>query len=280
LDGKYHCPYSTCCYSETPSNFNRLVKHCAKHSIKLSKSIVKKESTIREQNRIAERKAKKRKIIEEMDDNITIEKWQQIIMLNLSEADGNLKSMLKNCGVIVIREFIESKDVDILNGCVRIAQLLTERDDTALEERSISGGTKMIDIPINQLLKHDVNFSSSVNVMDVITQKVQKILGPEYQLVGEISILTTPNGAQKQFIHSDNILKNRYNGLIVLSDIATPTLFLPKQQPDVAIYSSPHLDVNGKIVEQEIRTKLKEKYSYMWGQVGEIESRMRSVSSN
>jgi hypothetical protein len=95
-DGKYHCPDSTCCVSETPTNFHRLVKHCVKHSIKLSKAKVKKESTIREENRIAKRKAKKRKIIEEMDENITIERWQQNIMLNLSEADGNLKLMLMN----------------------------------------------------------------------------------------------------------------------------------------------------------------------------------------
>jgi hypothetical protein len=278
-DGKYHCPDSTCCVSETPTNFHRLVKHCVKHSIKLSKAKVKKESTIREENRIAKRKAKKRKIIEEMDENITIERWQQNIMLNLSEADGNLKLMLMNCGVIVVREFIDSKDVDILNGCVRIAQFLSERDESEIEERIISGGTLMIDIPVNHFAKENVNFSSGANVLDLVSQMIKKMLGDEYSIVGDLSFLTTPNGVQKQFIHSDNILKNRYNGLIVLSDFATPTLFLPKQQPDVTINASPLLDLNGKIVDPNIRTKIKEKYSYMWGPVEEIESKMRPLSS-
>ncbi|KAI8893677.1 hypothetical protein BC833DRAFT_635794 [Globomyces pollinis-pini] len=42
----------------------------------------------------------------------------------------------------------------------------------------------------------------------------------------------TPDGADKQFIHSDNVIKERFNGLIVLSKTATATIFLPKQYPD------------------------------------------------
>jgi hypothetical protein len=148
-----------------------------------------------------------------------------------------------------------------------------------MKENTISGGTKMIDIPVSRFGKDDVHFAFGANMLKIITARIQKMIGNEYSIVGDFSILTTPNGAQKQFIHSDNILKNRYNGLIVLSDTATPTLFLPKQQPDVAIYSSPLLDVNRKIVDVNIRSKLKEKYSLMSGPVEEIERQMRPLSS-
>jgi hypothetical protein len=106
---------------------------------------------------------------------------------------------------VILPQFIDSKDVDILNGCTRISQFLAERDESELEERTISGGTLMIDIPVNHFAKGNVNFSSGANVLDLVSQKIKKMLGDEYSIVGDLSILTTPNGAQKQFIHSDNI---------------------------------------------------------------------------
>lgn len=76
----------------------------------------------------------------------------------------------------MVKNFIDSNKVDILNGCVRIAQLLSQKDENDLEERTISGGTLMIDIPVNNFTKGNVNFSSGANVLDLISQQIKNML--------------------------------------------------------------------------------------------------------
>jgi hypothetical protein len=208
---------------------------------------------------------------------LSMKEWQESISIPFGEVKGSLKHMLDSYGEVVITKFLDSNEVDILNGCTAMAKTLIVHKE--MKEGTISGGTKMIDIPVYRFEKDDIHFAFGANILKNITDRIQKMIGDEYSIFGALSFLTTPNGAQKQFIHSDNILKNRYNGLIVLSDTAAPTLFLPKQWPDVAINASPLLDEDGKILDPNIRTKLKEKYSYMWGPVEEIERKMRPLSS-
>lgn len=278
-DGKYHCPIPECTYSETTTNFHRLVKHCnIKHSICLTKFKVKKASTLHHEKLENQRKQrKKRHIPQHRIQLLTEEQWQEAILLHRSDLDGNFASVLEANGVVVVRNFLDSKDVNILKGCVRIAKLLTEMTPAPLEEYTISGGIKMINIPADNFSKDDRNFSSGADVLDSVSAQIRKMLGNQFNLVGDISILTTPFGAQKQVIHSDNILKNRYNGLIVLSESATPTIFLPKQQPDIPILERPLLNANGTISDKSLRTRLKDKYWYMWEDLQELERKMRPV---
>jgi hypothetical protein len=274
-DGKYHCPVTECSRAESNHNFQRLVKHCKTHSIHLLKNKVKTESTLRKERLMEERKAKKSRFLNSDDLlQMSVEEWQNSIKV---QEEYVSKERLNEYGVLVVSNFLNCYEVDILNGCVKIAKLASKYE--TFQEREISGGIMTIDIPISHFSKEHMRFSSGTNVFQEITRKIRKMIGPEYSLVGDISILTTPNGAEKQFIHSDNIVKNRYNGLIVLSDTATPTLFLPKQYPDVAITQAPILNANGQIQDESERIRVRNKYSFMWNPVESLENKMRPLSS-
>jgi hypothetical protein len=146
-----------------------------------------------------ERIVKKSRILN-FDDllQLSTEEWHTSI--NARE-DYVSKDRLQEYGVLVVSNFLNCSEVDILNGCVKIAKLASKYE--TFQEREISGGIMTIDIPISHFSKEDMRFSSGTTVFQESTRKIRKMIGPEYSLVGDISILTTPNGAEKQFIHSD-----------------------------------------------------------------------------
>ncbi len=69
----------------------------------------------------------------------------------------------------------------------------------------------MINVPLTRFQKHDSHFCSGENVFHWLDTRMKEIFGKEYMLVGDIYIITTPNGAQKQFTHPDDIIGDRIN---------------------------------------------------------------------
>ncbi len=104
----------------------------------------------------------------------------------------------------------------------------------------------MINIPTQLLINHNSPFGFSRNLFQELVKKIRRFLGEENYITGNLSILQSPDGSSNQFIHSDNILHNRYNRLLVVSEEAVPTQFIPKQDRYVLIVRSRMLRDNRK----------------------------------
>lgn len=114
-------------------------------SISLSKLKVKKESTLQKEIQVVARRDRRTKIYDEKEiDDMSIQQWQDGISVIQT---GATRQMLEAYGVVVVRQFIDDKDLDILNGCVRIAKLAAKYEN--LIESKVSGGTMLIDIPVD-----------------------------------------------------------------------------------------------------------------------------------
>ncbi|KAI8901715.1 hypothetical protein BC833DRAFT_87011 [Globomyces pollinis-pini] len=280
-DGRYYCPGIGCQKSISRRRFKNLAKHCSeKHQITLTKVKRLKESTKRKyQNQEEMRKKEIVMKTECMDHNqlnqMTTEEWQKKITLENSDNLFHLNSMVDLHGVVVVQQFCNTMECDILNMCSRIAELLPDK----YSKEITNGGIQMVNIPISNFNQSDINFKIGANVINSISDKLQQAFGLDYSLDGDLSILTTPNGAQKQFIHSDDILKERYNGIIVLSDNATPPIFLRKKYPDVKLYNFPTLDQEGRVLDDLLRSTIAQKYFFMMEPPGLVEPFMHYVSA-
>ena len=176
--------------------------------------------------------------------------------------------------------FLDPIEVDVLQACVMIAKMLLNVDESGITETVITGGTHAMNIPVAKFTEENCQFKPARNVCKNISDRLKVILGNEYDLVGDFAILTTPGGAQRQYIHSDSIFKNQYNGLIVLSASAKPTIFLPKQHPDICIYEKPALNKNCRIVDKAVRSQVQQKFSGFWGPISKLEKQMRPITAN
>jgi hypothetical protein len=269
----YQCPQ--CSRFEQPKNFSRLNKHAkAEHKIALT-HIKINDSTKRKKEQISKQVRKKQPILHKPKiPKSPNQVWQnQISVL----PENVTTEKLKQFGVLVVRNFLAPREVDVLNGCVEMAK--RDVKDGKLVETSISGGTLMINIPVVDFKKDTGGFKFGIDTLEEISSRIKNMVGDNFSIVGDLSILTTPNGAEKQCIHADNILKNRYNGLLVLSETASPTRFLPKENPDIMLTEAPLLHPEtGMVMNGNLRQKIQEKYSFMWGSVEELDSKMRPVS--
>jgi hypothetical protein len=251
-DGKLYCPI--CGRTTDASNFSRFQKSCRKRcNVELKK------------------KTKFRKFSFQNSSNMSLKDWQEKI--NVSENMFS-KKLLNETGVVLIKKFICKQEVNLLNGIVSVARNMKRK----LVMQTISGGMKMINVPCHRFTKSDEDFAFACDFFVELTSRIQDLIGDNYQIVGDISIIQTPKGCSNQFIHADNILKSRYNGLLVLSNEAPPTEFFPKKEDDVGIFESPTLNMNGEIDNQVEKMAFRKKFQVMWEPIRELENQMKPVS--
>jgi hypothetical protein len=248
-NGKYYCPFTECDYSELKKNFNRLATHGRnRHNCELV-------------------------TYEKMKNN-----WQKQVQID----EQNFKmSTLNQIGVVLLKKFISKRDTDLLNAVVTMAETICENQNSFLKKVTISGGMQMIDIPSDFFIcPAHPKFYYAANLFKKLNERIGRLIGKDYKISGNLSVIQTPYGSTNQFIHADNMLKNRYNGLIVLSKEAKPTEFLPKPKVEIAIFNQPELDEkSGKITDPVLRNQFKKKFQCFWDPIEELEERILPISN-
>jgi hypothetical protein len=247
------------------------------HQCLVKKQKSRSEESVRRENREKEKLTKRQEAVNKLIvTDISIGVWQDSIFFGSTKKPQDIKSILDQTGVIVIRNFVGEDAADVWNGCIQVAK--SSKDSLGLHVAPISGNQIMFNLNVDVLLQQP-EFSFVTNVLTKLNLEIKKIIGNDFSLMGDISILETPNGAQKQFAHADNILRNRYNGLLVLSENAPPPLFLPKSAPDVPLFISPAIDrASGQLIRVEDREMIQRKFALLFGNVQELEKQMFPVS--
>jgi hypothetical protein len=125
-----------------------------------------------------------------------------------------IKNKLADNGVLYIPKIIKDTDCLLLEACAEIAIL--DRPGT-----QISGDQMMYDIPVANITDTS-KYRFGKGPLNQIETIVQKLIGEEYHIASCVSFLVSPR-SHDQMIHADNVLSDRFNGLLVLSDGAPPT---------------------------------------------------------
>ena len=321
-EGKYECPFDGCTVTVNRINFYRLRKHYQERhdssiTLKLKplrRKIKERFSTVTHKIEAPAIKPNVEEVPEDImgleapanESNVEVSektKFQSSILVNGMNMGNvkDIKSKLDEFGVVLIKGFMDHRNSVLFDACHRMAAFLQVERTTrvvnkanpayldeitesikAYPETSISGGIKMHSIPVDDIHKECEWLGFCEYPLDLLRDKLHLILGNQYFISGELAFLFSPQKTSKQVIHADNIKKNIYNGLLVLSDSAKPTIFLPKSKDDIAINEAPELHLSGpnrgKIIDDGIREKIMKKFHFMDEPLARIEGKMYPVS--
>ena len=272
----YHC--TECHYSD--KDINRIKTHGLIHKISFIRAKKGTRIVPLEQNEI---------------DKLSKFEWQKAI--NTTAEDVNALKIFKAYGTVVLTDFLNEGECLILRQAIGTAKALAseefpyklnKNETFKFQNREISGGMNMVDIPISVFYQNDPTldfFEAARKVVDKLRDKLAAFINnaiddDPFEVSGTFSALESQLPVSNQDYHSDSIVSDYINGLLVLSECAPPTEMVPRQTPRIYFEQCPEMNNDKKCIHENDITKLKEKYKLLVGDsLKRVEALSRPVSS-